>query len=256
MKQIPLARIAKIILPQEENSVPSYARKHQLQGSLMYHVYNRSNRRTPIFHEEEDYIYFKQILSRYKKRFAAKIYHWVIMDNHFHFLLELEEPEQLSKMMGGIAQAYTYYYHKKYATAGYLWQGRFKLQPVESGNYLLSCGRYIERNPLEAGIVKMATEYLYSSARYYCQGSDDFLTDASPAYREFGSDQRTSRQEYQAFLKNFHPEEDEAFSQMENPIGQQLFIERLKKSQGRYMPRRRGRSRRIVLEVTERHAVS
>jgi len=124
--------------------MPAYARKHQLGLSLVYHIYNRSNGRIPIFKKREDFIYFMELLKRYSSRFDLKIYHWVIMSNHYHLLLALEQPKQISRVMAGLSKAYSCYQHKIYFAAGFLWQGRFKLQPVQQDSYLAACGRYIE----------------------------------------------------------------------------------------------------------------
>jgi len=134
--------------------MPSTARKHQLQGALIYHIMNRGNRRDDIFHRQKDYNYFIGLLANYSDRFEVLIYHWVIMPNHYHILIEIKESEKLSKMMAGIARSYVYYYQKNYNLGGHIWQGRFKSQPIEKEKYLLSCGRYIERNPIKAKIVK------------------------------------------------------------------------------------------------------
>lgn len=223
--------------------MPYYARKHQLTGVLLYHVFNRSNGRLPIFHDDRDFKYFKSVLSRYKKRFNVKMYHWVIMSNHYHFLIEIEEPELISKFMAGVGKAYTYYYHLENKTCGYLWQGRFKMQPIEKAHYLFSCGRYIERNPVDARMVIEAKQYNNSSARYYCLGEFDGLTDESPLYEQFGRNEFEQKMSYEGFLKTFDEGEHRLYDQMEKPMGYQVFIDRLVKEKGRYMPRRRGRHR-------------
>lgn len=94
--------------------MPSYARKHQLEGALIYHVYSRSHGKVFIFNDAEDFEHFQELLKIYQEKFTARIYHWVIMSNHYHLLLELETPEEISKMMAGLARAYTHYHHRKY----------------------------------------------------------------------------------------------------------------------------------------------
>ena len=74
--------------------MPSYARKHQLTGSLIYHAYNRSNGKNFIFNDESDFNYFIHLLEDYAREFSLKIYHWVIMSSHYHLLLEIEAPER------------------------------------------------------------------------------------------------------------------------------------------------------------------
>lgn len=183
--------------------MPSYARKHQLEGSLTYHVLNRSNGRIPIFVDNKDFDCFKGILIRYKEKYNLQIYHWVIMSNHYHLLIEVQDPGLISKIMAGINKAYSHYYHKTNRTSGYLWQGRFKMQPVQKEGYMIACGRYIEQNPLKAGLVKRAEDYLYSSARYYCLGSKDEITNEDAYYWEMGCDERARREAYREFLKKF-----------------------------------------------------
>ena len=101
---------------------------------------------------------------------------------HYHILVELEQPEIISSVMSGIARAYSCYHHRAHKTAGYLWQGRFKSQPIEQELYLSACGRYIERNPVKVSIVSNAWEYDYSSAKFYVLGQTDSLTTQNPFF--------------------------------------------------------------------------
>lgn len=220
--------------------MPTYARKHQLAASLIYHLYSRSNARVQIFKCKEDYCYFMDLLKDYSLRFDLKIYHWVIMSNHYHLLLELAEPERISKMMAGLSKAYSCYHHKTYSLSGFLWQGRFKLQPVQKERYLIACGRYIERNPVKAAMVKEAYEYPYSSARFYSFGENDGITVEDPTFLEFGTDLISRRNAYIEFLRNFDKDDEREFDSLEKPAGNKDFIKRLLKMNGRFMPRRRG----------------
>ena len=224
--------------------MPSCARKHQLTRSLVYHVFNRSNASLPIFREEPDFQHFMKLLREYSISFKLSVYHWAIMNNHYHLLFEVEEPETISRCMSGLARAYTHYYHRVYKTNGFLWQGRFKLQPVEKESYLFACGRYIERNPVRAGIVIEADRYPYSSARFYCLGLSDGITVEACSYKDFGVEITQRRNKYQEFLRDFNAEEETLFKNIENPAGSREFTKRLIKEHGRYMPRRRGKVRK------------
>jgi len=227
--------------------MPTYARRHQLANALTYHIYSRSNAKIPIFKCPDDFLHFMGLLKDYSSRFSLKIYHWVIMINHYHLLLELADPEMISKVMAGLSKAYSCYHHKVYSLPGFLWQGRFKLQPVQKERYLIACGRYIERNPLRAGLVEAAHEYPYSSAKFYAIGKQDDITTEDPAFAGFGKDLVSSRNNYIKFLQDFDEEDTRKFSNLEEPVGNKDFIKRLVKVRGRFMPRRRGRlSERIV----------
>lgn len=220
--------------------MPTYARKHQLNASV-YHIYNRSNGRMPIFKSKEDFTCFMDLLKRYSLKFDLKLYHWIIMPNHYHLLLELKQPKMMSNIMAGLSKAYSCYHHKVYFTTGFLWQGRFKLQPVQKERYLIACGRYIERNPVRANIVNQAYEYSYSSARFYCLGETDSITNEDPTFTQFGTDLASRHNAYIKFLHNFNEEEDECFNDLEQPVGNQEFVKKLLKENGRLIARKRGR---------------
>jgi putative transposase len=225
--------------------MPTFARKHQLADSLVYHVYHRSSNRMPIFHREDDYQRFRALLEEYHERFAIKLYHWAIMQNHFHLLLEIEDPERLSSAMAGLLRRYTHYHHTTYNTAGYLWQGRFKSQPVQKEEYMIACGRYIERNPVKAGIVVEAYEYPFSSARYYCCGAEDNIITEDPCYKEYARDKKEREEEYREFLRDFDSAQDRRFDAMEKPVGGEEFLRRLVQLNGRLVSCRRGKPRNI-----------
>jgi len=222
--------------------MPSYARKNLLVNNLCYHIFNRGISRHYLFDDDNDKEYFKNLLLRYKNQHNFIIYHWVIMSNHYHMVLELDKPEQLSSIMSGIGRAYSHYYHAKYETSGYLWEGRFKAQAIEKEFYLHTCGRYIEQNPLRAKIVTHAEEYIYSSARYYTKGTRDEVTSRNPSYDEMGLTEEERRKNYSIWLKEFDGEGRIHFDIIENPmLGKGLFKSALKKVGGHFVPRTRGR---------------
>lgn len=117
---------------------------------LIYHVLNRGNNRQVVFAEDKNYLHYLEILKRYKEKFQFKIFAYCLMTNHIHLLIKTSTQGTISEIMKAITIAHTRHYHDKYKTSGHIWQGRFKSQPIEKENYLLACGRYIERNPLEA----------------------------------------------------------------------------------------------------------
>jgi putative transposase len=141
--------------------------------SVPYHIISRGNNREPVFQEKEDFEKYMEICRRYKDQYEFKLYHWVLMNNHVHLLIETKESSSLSKVMQGINLAYTIWFNRKKGKVGHLWQDRYRSAVVEKDNYLLECGRYIERNPLRAGIVKDLREYPWSSYRVYGYGKGD-----------------------------------------------------------------------------------
>ena len=104
------------------------------------------------------------------------------MGNHFHLLLQLADARQLSPLLAGMMVAYWHHYRRRYQLVGHLFQGRCKTPTVEAEAYMLSCGRYIERNPLEAGLVSEPWQYRWSSSRAYAWGEANGLLAPNPWY--------------------------------------------------------------------------
>lgn len=210
----------------------------------VYHVTNRGNNRDRIFHEGEDFRKYFEILHRYKSKEDFRLYHWVLMSNHVHLLLEIPEQGSLAKAMHGINLAYTVWFNRKYKRVGHLWQGRFKSFPVENDRYLLACGRYIERNPLRAGLVEDAGEYPWSSFLVHAMGLHDGITDQHEILSEqFGTG---TSQSYRKFVsENCEREEQDLREKMcGGVIGSPNFQETVRQAAVATRKPQRGRPRK------------
>jgi putative transposase len=139
--------------------MPRRPRRWQWTDEACYHLINRGPNRETLFGDETDRLAFLGLLRRYRQRFCFRLYHYCLMANHFHLLRQLPDPARLSPLMAGLLRAYVHYFHRRYGFWGHLFQGRFKSPAVQCETYLLSCGRYIERNPVEAGLVKETWDY-------------------------------------------------------------------------------------------------
>ncbi len=93
--------------------MPRRARSRLWTDAACYHVINRGQARETVFHDDEDYAYFLQLLQRYRDRFTLRIYHYCLMANHFHLLVQLAEPRQLSRCVAGLLVAYWHHYHRR-----------------------------------------------------------------------------------------------------------------------------------------------
>src|SRR5438552_7674435 len=129
----------------------------------------------------------------YRQRFDVHLYHYCLLDNHFHLLLQLAQPRQLSRLMASMLVAYVRYFQRRYRFVGHVFQGRFKSPAIEAESYLLSCGRYLERNPVAANLVQDAWQYRWSSCRAYALGVNDSLLASNPWYEQW-SPEPTRRQ--------------------------------------------------------------
>lgn len=215
-------------------------RKHQLVDQVIYHVLNRGNGRMTIFLDETDHEYFLRLLERYRVRFRVKIYHWVLMGNHFHLVLEAVEPEDLRSFMAGLSRAYVHYHHRRYNSSGHLWQERYKSQAIQKENYLLACGRYVERNPVRARLVIRPWEYRWSSCRYYVEGQCEMNPDVDPMYEGMGRDTEERYKKYREWVITDEGDNGR-YQGAKESVGDNSFLARLRSISGRILPRRRGR---------------
>lgn len=221
--------------------MPRLARKYQTDKSLLFHVINRGILRQAIFHDNNDSELFLKVLKRYKKKFDFSVFHWCLMPNHYHIVMELKEPKYISKVIGACQQIYTVNYHRKYNTAGRLFQNRFKSQAIEKESYLLACGRYVELNPVRAKLVKLPWEWKFSSARFYAEGFSDGITSINHQWQA-----STNNADYKKWLLDAQttPQEQKIFSSSTSIIGDNNFRLKLIMENGRPIPRGRGRPRK------------
>jgi putative transposase len=219
------------------------ARRLQHSEGLCYHVFSRGHNRQTIFHDDDDRGAFIEKLAGVRKRFQFALHHWCLMGNHYHLVLRVREVEHLSRLMAGLLRSYVHHYHRRYGFVGHLWQGRFKSPAVQDGTYLLTAGRYVERNPVEAGMASAPWEYRWSSCRYWVLGVEDGVTaepEQSPEYADLASTPAERCLAWRAFLVSVDPNE-EAMTKSDWAIGDAEFQRRLRDRRGRAEQRRRGR---------------
>jgi putative transposase len=136
--------------------------------NTIYHVLNRANAKSKIFDSEIDYSIFLQILINAVKKFKVKLYNFCIMPNHWHLVLKPLTEGEMSQFMKYLTQSHVQNWHIMHKTTGtgHLYQGRYKSFPVQTDEYLLQLIRYIERNPLRAGLVSKVEDWHYNSLWY------------------------------------------------------------------------------------------
>lgn len=132
----------------------------------IYHVILRGIDRQIIFEDNEDYQKLLETLKKCQEKSSCEIYAYCLMSNHIHLLLK-EGREDLGIMFRRLGASYVYWYNAKYGRRGYLFQGRYRSEIVESDSYFLTVLRYIHQNPLKAGIVNHVAEYSWSSYEEY-----------------------------------------------------------------------------------------
>ena len=166
-----------------------------------YHLIARGNNRQFIFAEADGFQYFLELLGRAKARYPAKLYHYCLMSNHIHLLLEIACGTDLPKFMQFVLQGYGRWYQHRVGQVGHVWQGRYKSPLVAQDSYFLEAGRYIERNPVRAKLVADLSDYPWSSYPVYAVGAENLLVDDDPFYAPLGPTAYQRQEAYRAFVK-------------------------------------------------------
>ena len=134
------------------------------------HIIQRGINKQVCFASNADFAAYARWLEECADKYQVAIHAWVFMTNHVHLLATPQTVQGVSRMMQALGRFYVRYFNKKYHRTGALWEGRFKSCVVDSEAYFLTCQRYIELNPVRAGIVNAPEEYMWSSYQANGQG--------------------------------------------------------------------------------------
>ncbi len=146
------------------------------------HVVQRGNNRQPVFFADDDYRAYLGWLAEAAGRYGCAVHAYVLMTNHVHLLVTPETRASISRMMQYVGRRYVPYVNRVYGRSGTLWEGRFKGAPIDGEAYLLACSRYIELNPVRAGMVARPADYRWSSYRANALGEVDRLLSPHPVF--------------------------------------------------------------------------
>ena len=205
-----------------------------ISPNCLYHVICRGNNQQNIFLAEEDFLRYLWLLQKYKTEHPVHVYHYVLMTNHLHMLLEPSTSHNLSALMKKLDLTYTHYFQKKYGGIGHLWHGRFKSILVAKDSYCLTCAAYIELNPVAAGMVQKPEEYPWSSYRFYAFGEPNAIITKNPLYDGLGHDEKMKHNVFQKLVeqswvqKKFKEEEMDRMRY----FGSGEFVQQMEKTTG------------------------
>ena len=214
-----MARLARTVVP-----------------DLPHHVTQRGNRRQQTFFRPEDYVLYAELMAESCHKCGVDIWAYCLMPNHSHLVAVPGTPDALRRAIGGAHRRYTEKINRREGWTGYLWQGRFTSFPMDE-RYTLAAARYIELNPVRAGLVSRAEEHRWSSARAHLLGRDDKLVSVAPLLSRVD--------DWPAFLAAaVQPEIAKELRRHANtgrPLGSDQFIDELERRLGRVLrPRKRG----------------
>jgi putative transposase len=164
------------------------------------HVVQRGNDRQPCFFTPDDYFRYLADLRDAAQRYEVAIHAYVLMTNHVHVLATPADVGGISRMMQCLGRHYVAYVNASYRRTGTLWEGRYKSCLVGSARYLLTCYRYVELNPIRAGMVARPEEYRWSSYRSNALAEADPLITPHAQYMALGSAQEERLAAYRGLV--------------------------------------------------------
>lgn len=165
------------------------------------HIVQRGNNRQTCFLHESDYRLYLRLLTSACRRHLCALHAYVLMPNHVHVLLTPEIHDGVSLVVRDVGRDYVRSFNKVHQRTGTLWEGRFKSSLVDADSYCLACYRYIELNPVRAGIVRHPAEYPWSSYRANADGAPSSLLTAHSSWLALAATDNARRHAYRAMFQ-------------------------------------------------------
>jgi len=224
-----MARLPRLIIPKQP-----------------HHVIQRGNNRQLIFREEGDYQRFLVWLKEAARFYEVAIHAYVLMPNHIHLLATPSDPTGLALMMQKVGRFYVPWFNYKYKRTGGLFEGRFRTSLIDTESYFLACSRYIELNPVRAGISLAPLDYPWSSYAHHTGVRVDGLVTDHLLYWGMGNTPFQREAAYSDLVMQGIPQDEVDFvtnSVLKNqPLGSDAFKAELERKTSRQiLPAKRGR---------------
>lgn len=213
------------------------------------HVIQRGNDRKACFKHHGDYLVYLLHLRQLADRADCLIHAYCLMTNHIHLLLTPKDAQGCARLMRDLGQRYVQYFNRRHDRTGTLWEGRYRSCLVESAHYVLACYRYIELNPVRAGLATNPAGYSWSSYAANAGTRDDPHICPHPEYLALGLTEDARRASYAGlFERALEPGVVDSIRESTNagfPLATDVFKSRLAQSSGRNLePGRAGRPRK------------
>lgn len=166
------------------------------------HIIQRGNNRSVCFVSDEDCHFYLDHLAEISAKVGVAIHAYVLMTNHVHLLATPQDVDGASQLMKRLGQRYVQHFNRAYRRTGTLWEGRFRSCVVGEEAYFLGCHRYIELNPVRAGMVAHPGEYRWSSYGANAQGEASALIRPHPLYGALGLTDEERRATYRELFRH------------------------------------------------------
>ena len=166
------------------------------------HIVQRGNNRAPCFLRESDYLVYLLHLREICGAHGCSVHAYCLMTNHVHLLLTPPSVESCADMMRDLGQRYVQYFNRAHGRSGTLWEGRFRSCVAEASRYVLACHRYIELNPVRAGMVEHPRAYRWSSYGANAEGRPDPLVAPHPEFASLGDNPAIRQSAYRGLFED------------------------------------------------------
>ena len=211
-----MARLARVVVP-----------------GIPHHVIQRGNRRQETFFEDADYRAYMDLMAEWCERRGVEVWAYCLMPNHVHLICVPATADALGRAVGEAHRRYALRVNKREGWTGYLWQGRFASYPMDEA-HLRAAARYVERNPVAAGLVRRARDWRWSSARAHLAGTDDRLVRTAPLLERVAA---WGDGDWRSFLSGKQSDDDHALIERHGrtgrPLGDAKFLTTLERRLGR-----------------------
>jgi putative transposase len=165
------------------------------------HIIQRGNNRSACFFADEDYGLYLHHLGELSRRFGCTVHAYCLMTNHVHLLLTPETADGCALLMKNLGQRYVQYVNRAYKRSGTLWEGRFRSCLTQTEDYVLACYRYIELNPVRAGMVSHPRQYRWSSYRTNGEGKASEIITPHEQYDRLGRAAQARQEAYRTLFR-------------------------------------------------------
>ena len=198
---------------------------------LTFHVVQRGNNRQRTFRSDDEFRCYLELVALASRRYDTQIHAYVLMTNHVHLLMTSNLADGISRTMQMVGSNFSRIINEKHGRTGTLWEGRFKSSPIDSEFYCLACYRYIELNPVRAGIVAAPEDYHWSSFLENLGERTPRITEPHPSFLALASTHVERVARYRQIIKLQLPsitlESIRQGTERGKPVGSQKFRDRM-----------------------------
>ena len=184
--------------------------------NVVYHITSRTNGKRLYLKSKKDHKALCRCLERIRLKYKALVYKYLPMGNHFHLVIQLPDNSDLSQFMCEFKARYAKYYNRRYNTSGHFWGERFHSTIVQADQHLLACFRYVDLNPVKAGLVQHPSQWEHHCYPYYAHGQEhaDLIISPHEVYISLSRDETRRREIYREFVTDGLPEKANGISRI------------------------------------------